>query len=121
MNEFSQMIKEAFAGEEPYRTDLGRQALEESIRRFERRDRAVRLMSWFAVAFMSAVTIWAVVAFVRAPQDASLKELLVYAAAFLWSMMGVGWMKMFLALMQNDIGIRKELKRVQLLMLEGSE
>ena len=59
MNQFQEMLKEAFMGEEPFDASPGRAALEASIRKFEQRDRTLRYMIWFAVIFMSAVCGWA--------------------------------------------------------------
>ena len=118
MNQFSEMIKEAFMGEEPYDPSPGRVALEEAIKKFESRDRVVRFMAWFAVAFMSAVMFWSIWMLWKADSETETKMLIVYAVVFLWSSAGVGFGKMFLFSLQSNLSIMKELKRVQLALLD---
>ena len=118
MSDFTEMIKEAFVGEEPYDPTPGRAAIEESIRKFERRDRTLRFLMWFVVTFMVAVGIWAAWQFWHADAGESTKMLLLYAVAFLFAGQAVGWAKMFLFSMQKDLSVLKELKRLQLIMLE---
>ncbi len=112
MNEFTEMIKEAFVGDEPFDPSPGREALQASVDKFERRDRVVRFMSWFAVAFMGAVAFWAGWSFWKSE---STKMLILYATIFLWAMIGIGWAKMFLFQMQSSIALMKEIKRSQLM------
>jgi hypothetical protein len=121
MKEFGEMLKEAFVGEEPFDPSPGRALLEASIDKFDRRMRTVRYMSWFGVVFMGAVMFYAVYSFFDAPPEAETKKLILWASLFLWSNIGVGMLKFFLMMMINDIGLRKELKRTQLMILEGRE
>lgn len=118
MNDFTEMLKEAFVGEEPYDPSPARADLESAMRRFERRDRTLRYLLWFAVAFMTAVLAWAAWSFWRAGSEASTRELLLYAVLFLWGSQGVGWAKMLLLTTQKHLSILKELKRVQLALSE---
>ncbi len=118
MNEFTEMIKEAFVGEAPYDPSPGREALQTSIRRFERRDRTLRFMMWFAVTFMSVVAVWSGWSFWKSGPEESTKMLILYATVFLWASYGIGWAKMFLFSMQKNLSMLKELKRVQLTWLE---
>jgi len=120
VGEFGEMLKEAFVGEERFDPRPGREMLERSIDKFDRRMRTVRHMAWIGVLFPGAVMIAAAVQFFRAPEDASTKMLLLWAVLFLWGNMAVGMIKFWLAMMNNDIGLRKELKRTQLMVLEGS-
>jgi hypothetical protein len=115
------MLKEAFVGEAPFESHPPRAVLEASIRKFERRMRAVRYMSWFAVAFGGVVIIAALARFFQLPPDASVKTLLIYAVAFLWGLGIVGMSKMWLLMMINDIGVRKEVKRIQLMLIDRDE
>ena len=71
VNEFSEMLKEAFVGEEPFDPQPARAALQGSIDKFDRRMRTVRHMAWFGVTFMGAVMVFAAVMFFRAPETAS--------------------------------------------------
>ena len=117
MNEFTEMIREAFLGEEAYDPTPGREALEESIRRFESRDRVVRLLSWFMVTAMSVVMFWAAWRFWKTDAQSS-KALVGYATLVLAASGGVGFGKMFLFNVQSDLKVMKEIKRTQLMLLE---
>ena len=91
MNEFTEMIKEAFVGAEPYDPSPGREALRASILKFERRDRVVRLLSWFMVTFMSVVAFWAAWSFWAAGPDVSLSRDAVFLGR-LAELNGEGWL-----------------------------
>ena len=118
MNEFAEILKEAFVGEAPFDPHPGREVLEASITKFDRRMRTVRFMTGFALTFMGAATVLGAVMFLRAPADAGAKEVIGWAGLFLWGMAATGFLKHWFAMMQNDIGIRKELKRTQLMLLD---
>lgn len=118
MNDFQDMIKEAFVGEEPYRGGQDSTELRASIRKFEVQDRLLRIGLWGSVLAMSALCYWSGLRFWQAPQDASPKQLILYATLFLVSIQCIGWTKMFLFNNQKSFSILKELKRVQLLLLE---
>ena len=120
MKEFGEMLKEAFVGEEPFDPRPERSALEGSIAKFDRRMRTVRHMAWFAVSFMGAVMIFAAAQFFRAPEGASAKTIALWVSLFFFASMTVGMAKFWFAMMHNDIALRKELKRTQLMVLEGS-
>ncbi len=117
MSEFGDLIKEAFAGEEPFDPRPTRDALEMSIRKFDRRMRTVRWMTWLGVTFMGVVSILTIVGVLRAPADVSPRTLALYLMVFAIAFSAIGFMKFWLVMMQNDIGLRKELKRVQMMML----
>ena len=91
--------------------------LEGSIDKFDRRMRTVRHMAWVGVLFMGAVMALSAVMFFRAPEGASLRNSILWATLFLWGNIGVGMVKGWFAMMHNDIGLRKELKRTQLMLL----
>lgn len=118
MSEFTEMIKEAFVGEEPFDARPGRDVLQASIRKLETRMRTVRFMTWFAVAFFSVVWIYCLVWLLRAPDTATTRQLVIYGVLMVWGFSGVGFGKFWFAMMHNDIGLRKEIKRTQLMMLE---
>ncbi len=44
--------------------------------------------------------------------------LIIYALVFGWALGAVGFSKGWFAMMQNDIGLRKELRRMQMMMLD---
>lgn len=117
MSEFTEIIKEAFLGEEPFDPSPGRAKLEESIRSFESRERTLRYLLWFAVLFMTAVSVASAWAFLASGPDTSTKELILYAALFLFAGQSIGWSKMFLFSTQKTLGVMKELKRVQLMLV----
>ena len=95
--------------------------LEGSIDKFDRRMRTVRHMAWMGVSFMGAVAVFAAYSFLEAPPETAPKALILWASLFIWSNIGIGMVKFWFAMMHNDIGLRKELKRTQLMVLEGRE
>ena len=122
IDEFTDLLKEAFVGEEPFDPSPGMEALQASVAKFERRMRTVRHMAWFAVTFMGGVMAWAAYSFFQAtPDDTDLKTMLVYAVLFGMAFLAVGFIKGWFAMMSNDIGLRKELKRTQMMLLESRE
>ncbi len=118
MNEFAEMLKEAFVGEEPFDPRPGREALQASIRKYDARMKTVRYMAIFAVSFMSIVCVYSFIWLLRAPDETSTRVLLIDAIVFGWALGGIGFSKMWFAMMHNDIGLRKELRRVQMMMLD---
>ena len=122
MNEFTRMIQEAFVGAEPFDPSPGREALRASLEQFERRDRVVRVLSWFMVTAMSVFAVWGIWGFWTTPPEAGTKPLLAYATLVLFGVHGIGFAKMFLFNTQKHLSILKELKRVQLaLALQDEE
>lgn len=117
MNEFAKMLKEAFVGEEPFDPRPGREALQASIRKYDARMKTVRYMAIFAVTVMGVVAVYCFVWLLRAPDDTSTRLLIIYALVFGWALGAVGFAKAWFAMMHNDIGLRKELRRVQMMML----
>lgn len=121
MNDFQEMIREAFAGEKPYDPSPDRGALEAAIRSFERRDRIMRLLMWFAVTAMTVLAVWSGWSFAVADDATSVKTLILYATVFLWASFGIGLAKLMLFTTQRGFSIMKELKRAQLIWLEGRD
>ncbi len=121
MTEFGELLKEALVGEEPMDMHPARDVLEQSVRKFDKRMRAVRLMAVFAVGFMGIVSIVVGVMVYRAPQDVSPKTLFMYGGVFFIAFSAIGFCKMWFAMMHNDIGLRKEIKRMEVLLLEVRE
>jgi hypothetical protein len=120
MSEFYEMLKEAIVGAEPYRPDEGRAALEASVRKFEARLRTVRFMAIFAVSFATVAWIAGLVLLVRADDSVSPRELLLYAGLAVFGFAIVGFAKMWFANMMNHLTVMKELKAVELRVLELS-
>ena len=118
MNDFQDMFKEAFLGEEPYKGGQNSVELTASIRKFESQDRLLRISLWGSVLSMTALCIWSGLSFWQTPEAAGPKPLILYATLFLISVQCIGWIKMFLFNNQKSFSILKELKRVQLLLLE---
>ncbi len=121
MSDFRNLIKEAFVDAEPFDPSPGREALQSSVDKFNRRMRTVRWMSWaVSVPFMTVVMIWALISLLQAPEDTSTSTLILYGVFFVWASTGVGFVKGWFAMTQNHILVMKELKRTQLMMLERS-
>lgn len=118
MNEFKALLREAFLGEEPFDPAPGRAALLASARSLEDRERVLRRLMWLAVTLMTAVAAWGAWSFFTAGDGASVKRLVLAATAFLFGVQGVGTLKMSLFSLQKDLSVLKELKRVQLMLLE---
>jgi len=119
MNEFQAMLKEALMGEEPFNTEQGSADLKASIRKFESQDKMLRALLWGSVVFQMGLFIWSGWKFCTSDADSSPKSLILYATLFLISIQCIGWSKMFIFSNQKSFSILKELKRVQLLLLEG--
>ena len=117
MSEFGDMLKEALMGDEPFRAAPERDALEESVRKFERRVKAVRFMAFFAVTFMTLVVLAGLVPLLRADEATSGRSLAIYVILILFGGMGISFGKLWFAMMLNHIALIKELKVVQLRLL----
>jgi hypothetical protein len=113
------MLKEAILGDEPYRPDPGRQALEASVAKFERRMRTVRFMTLIMVTFATAVFFTGLVLFLGAGAEATVRELLIYAGLFFFGLTCVGMGKMWFAMMHNHIALMKEIKVTQIRIVEA--
>lgn len=118
MSEFKDMLKEAFRDDAPFDPSPGRAVLDASVQKFERRMRTVRWMAFFAVTFMSVVMVAGLWLLLDASDDASARTVVLYGALFVWGYVGIGFAKGWFAIMHNHIGTMKELKRVQMMLLE---
>lgn len=121
MSEFGDMLKEALVGDEPFRAAPERKALEESVRKFERRIKAIRFMAFFAVTFMTIVTLGGLIPLLRATDDTSGRSLAIYVLLVLFGSTGIGWGKMWFAMMVNHIAVIKELKVIQVRILMSQD
>lgn len=120
MNEFGELLKEAFAGAERFDAHPGREDLERAVAKFERRDRVVRILAWTAVTLAMVPMVWAVYGLAVAGPDTSAKLLVIQGIVALAALQAIGQMKMFLFATRNHLDQMKELKRVQMLLLEGA-
>ena len=118
MNDFAQLLKEALLGEEPYRPDPDREALEASVRKFDRRMRTVRGLAAFMVCATSAAFLFGLIALLRSGPETATKTLVLYGSLFVWGSVGVGFGKLWFAMMANHLAVMKELKMAQLRTLE---
>ena len=119
MSDFGNLIKEAFVDAEPFDPDPGSEALRASVDRFTRRMRTVRWMAWAVAApLMVAVMIWSLISVLGASEETSTTTLFFYGMLFVWSSTNIGFIKGWFAMMQNHIVVMKELKRVQLMLVE---
>jgi len=118
MSQFGELLKEAFVDTEPFDPNPDKEAVEASVRKFTRRMKTIRWMAIVAVSFMTAVFVWAAVSFVSASVDTATKTLLLYFGAAMFGMVGIAFSKTWFALMLNHVALMKELKRIQLMMLE---
>jgi len=121
MSEFGDMLKEALMGDEPFAAAPGRNALEDSVKKFEQRIRTVRVMAAIAVTFMTLVALGGLIPLLRSDDDTSGRNLALYTILFLFGGMGISFGKLWFALMVNHIAVIKELKIVQLRVLQGRD
>lgn len=121
MSEFSEMMKEAFLGLERFESLPGKADLEQSIVKFDRRERLLRRLAWFSVTFQGLVMAAVLVSWFRTGDETSVRVLLAHLALFLVSMTGIGMMKLWLMVMQYHFTALKEQKRTQMMLLERSE
>lgn len=119
MNEFTEMLREAFHADEPFDPDPGREAILDAITGFERRMRLVRRMTWLAVTFFTALAVWMLVLLLGADEETATKWLVTYAVVLVYALVGVGFVKGWLQLMLIHTRTMRELKRTQLMVLEG--
>ena len=118
MSEFGDLLREALVGDEEFDPSPGREALEAAVVGYERRLRTIRFMAMFAVLFMGAVSAVSLVFLLRAPEGTGLRTLLIYALGFFFGMSGIGMSKLWFAMMMNQSAVLKEIKRVQLALLD---
>ena len=118
MSEFKDLVTEALLGDEPYEPDRGRAELEQSVRRFERRERTFRHMAWFAILFGGAVLWYGVWGLWHADEATSLKLLFVHALLIFAGGTQIAFMKQWLFRVQDHLSMMKEIKATQLLMIE---
>ena len=119
MNEFGELLREFFKGERSLEPETDRAALEESRRGFDRRMRTVRTMTWTAVAFMTGVMVWAGAGLLG--DSLSGQRLAIRATLVLLALVAIGLQKLWLIVMQNQTAVMKELKRIQIRMIDLSE
>lgn len=112
------LLEEAFGGPR-FDPAPGRAALEAGLREFERRERVLRLLAWGSVGIMALLAIWAAWGFASAPEDASVKRLVLDAALFLWASLGVAFGKLWLFSAQAHLVTQRELKRLELALLDS--
>jgi len=116
MSEFQDMLKEALIGDEPFQEHQNEAHLQEAVKRYDRRMKTVRFMTWFPVGFMTVLVVGCLWRF-AVTDPSEVKELLVYALLFVFAMTAIGWSKLFLMMMHNHVESQKELVRVQMLLL----
>ena len=118
MSEFMELWKEALYKTEPFDVEPQRQQLEQSIQQFNRRLAVVRWMTLIPIVFMTGLGVWSAVSFLNLPQTASAKAVLLPVAGFLIAIMTIGMQKYWMMMMHNHLATMKELKRVQLMVLD---
>jgi hypothetical protein len=117
MSEIGDLVREAFLGEDVFPEDRSRSAMEESLKKFDRRMNLARLLSFFAVLVLFSAGVWSAVSFFSADDDAPVRDLILYGAVFVAANVGVSFGKLWYILMQNQTHILKEVKRVQIAVL----
>ena len=119
MSELSELLKEALRGEdEVLEPERSREALQASVKKFDDRMKTIRNLSWFAVGALGGFGIYSLVKLLLADDATSPRILLIWSVLFIFCMSGVGTVKFWLFLMQNNNSIQKELKRMQMRLAE---
>ena len=119
MSELSELLKEALHGEdEVLEPERNREALQASVKKFDDRMKTIRNLSWFAVGALGGFGIYSLVKLILADDATSPRTLLIWSVLFLFCMSGVGTVKFWLFLTQNNNSIQKELKRMQMRLAE---
>jgi len=119
MSEISNLLKEALHGEdEVLEPERHRETLQASVRKFDARMKTIRNFAWFAVGALGGFGIYSLCKLLWADDATSPRILITWAALFLFSMSGVGTVKFWLFLTQNNVSIQKELKRLQMRLAE---
>ena len=119
MSELSELLKEALHGEdEVLEPERSREALQASVKKFDDRMKTIRNLSWFAVGALGGFGIYSLVKLLLADDATSPRILLIWSVLFIFCMSGVGTVKFWLFLMQNNNSIQKELKRMQMRLAE---
>lgn len=118
MSEFAEILKEAFVNDAPFDPDTDRASAEALLRKFENRMRTIRRMTTLLVGGMFLVLVYCLVGFLRLPADAAVKTQVTYLGAFIWAAGGITIGKLWFAMMHNHIATMKEMKRIELMMLE---
>ena len=80
--------------------------------------KTIRNLSWFAVGALGGFGIYSLVKLLLADDATSPRILLIWSVLFIFCMSGVGTVKFWLFLMQNNNSIQKELKRMQMRLAE---
>ncbi len=120
MSEFGDLLREAFAGAERFDAHPGRADLERAVSKFEARDRTVRVLVWSVVTLATVPAAWAAYGLFAADDGTSTRMLVIQGVVLLFAMQSIAFMKAYLAEMRNHLDQMKELKRVQMLLLEES-
>ncbi|MFT5286684.1 MAG: hypothetical protein ACI8TQ_002855 [Planctomycetota bacterium] len=118
MSDFQDILREALMGEETYDENQGQAELRASIQKFDSQERIMRTLLWSSVVLMTVLCFWSAWSFIESPEDVSTKYLIMLATLFLFSVQSIGWSKMFIYSNQKSVSTLKELKRVQLLLME---
>ena len=119
MSELSELLKEALHGEdEVLEPERSREALQASVKKFDDRMKTIRNLSWFAVGALGGFGIYSLVKLLLADDATSPRILLIWSVLFIFCMSGVGTVKFWLFLTQNNNSIQKELKRMQMRLAE---
>ena len=120
MSEFNKLLSEAFAGLAPYDHSPSRAELKASLEAFRSRDRTLRRMLWFAVAFMTGVSGVGGALFFSA-EGGEVRPLVLGATLFLFAMFAISWAKLFLFLSQQHLTVMRELKFIQLHLVPSED
>jgi len=92
----------------------------EVLASFHGRQRWMIIMVWIVTAVIFAVSVWAAVRFFGT-DAADVKELIAYAALFLWTSAGVGMLKSWYYSRLDRNAVLRAVQRLELRMAEREE
>ena len=120
MSELNKLLAEAFAGLEPIDPSPSRADVQRSLHAFKERDRILRWMLWFAVLFMTGVCVAGGALFYGAEAE-DVRTQILGAVLFLFGMTAISWAKMVLFQSQQHFTVLRELKLIQLRLLDAED
>jgi hypothetical protein len=85
---------------------------------YSRRFRSVAILAWAWGIIFTALAVYSAIQFFKADQT---KGLIMYAALFLYGALSVGLMKVFAWQMIHRQSIKRDLKRLELILAELSQ
>lgn len=121
MSDLFDFVREYLVGEKPSEPERSRAALDSAVNRYTRRMASIRALSWFQVALSTAFFFFGIWLLFTADGASSPREVGIALAIFLFGGIGVMFGKTALLISQYHTATQKELKRIQIRVLDVAE